>query len=272
MGASAKQSPSLSRVADSKDHRPSPWILDGCVPPDKYWDREHSRYASCFHSFDIAFEATTSEILSSDSISTVALLVHLLHRMSELRRLKLETWIEYDDVSRDEMLELDAKSFFISEIHWPKLETLDLSGCWVVDSDDLLRFLRRHGQTLVHLKLTNIILRLGSTKSWIKIFKTVSKILPMLQTCNISKLSESNQPKDHLLHLVDLDDPIPKPTDCPFRRRQLDALEQLALGRCVCDDGSTDMKEKVFWLKQSWHDWSAMDRGPRIRPIYLPRN
>lgn len=116
--------------------------------------------------------------------------------MPELRLLKLEIRLDYSDISGS-VLEFCAENFFIKKIHWPKLETLELSGYWVVHSDDLLRFLRRHGQTLIHIKLIDIELRLGSTKSWVEIFEIMPEILPMLQTCNISKLSESNQPKDH---------------------------------------------------------------------------
>lgn len=246
---------------------PGPWNAVPSMPGVKRWDLNQSHYVRNMRNVEIAFKTSIADIFVVDTTGCLALLRDLLAQMSDLRSLKLDIKFSRNgEIFVDEIDDFNLKSFFIKDAHWPRLEKLELSGYWSFIPDDLIRFLRRHGQTIRHLGLAYEPLLIASgTESWIDIFEIGRKIMPLMRTCSLSKLTEFNQPLNHLNYLpisrdvISLDDYI----DCKTRRIQLDALEQLAVGKCAWGDNPDDLQKMLPWLKKSWHDWEAMDRGPK---------
>ena len=241
------------------------------LAPDSLVMRENDRqFAESLHYFNTFFQMELNHIMNGPQ-GQLRMFQTLLASMQTLERLDLANsfaLIRYAGGAEH----ICDRMFFIKDIYWPRLRRLTLSGTWYVQASSLVEFFRRHGSILYQIRLCGINLEETKDETWVDVAEKMHTCLPSLRKCMLRNLSEFGRESLHLTYLsVDGHSTRPR-SDCAYRLRHLKTLEQLISGQLSSGSGAPMVElERLREVRMNWHNYNAMDRGPRTEKEFRLR-
>jgi len=154
-----------------------------------------------------------------------------------------------------------SRYFFIQDHHWPRLESLVLNGdmgtgTWMVTPECFMDFLGRHAGTLQHLSIKSFCL-VNSSDTWVDVVERMHRALWRLKILHLAMVRDSGDPFRFVLSKIDgnEDGRLATPfTDCEYRRRHLNILEQWAVLREPYGYDSVELRTAFQEVMKGWHD------------------
>ena len=224
--------------------------------------KKDRQFAKSLRDFDLFFQMELDHIMDGPK-GHLRMFQTLLASMQTLERLDLANSFP---IIRDAGSAGNTcfRMFFIKDIYWPRLRWFTLSGTWYVQAPSLLEFFRRHGSKLYQIRLSGINLDETKDETWVDVAEKMHTCLPSLRRCMLRNLAELGRESLHLNYLSDDGYSTRPRSDCAYRRRHLNILEQLISGQLSSRSGApTAELERLREVKMNWHNYDAMDRGPK---------